>query len=284
MRTTFFFWSSLLATTLAFAQPVPPSGNSGEKFAVNLTYNSDESRYEVYARPTFKGNRFTLGPSQLSIIVPKSIADQPLAIYSETARWSDYSTVFAPATAPDEDFHGIHSMGKLIDFERDVPLLLFTFSLPGGYTEGVRLFMNGQDPGSAKPGMQGGDFGNIMQDFNSKDYFMSAFDKASLNQLAAASAETKGPAVIVYPNPISGDAFMVTAQQYNAGERVRLRLLSASGVVLRSMEEDVAKLVSYRMPVPSQGGALFYLSVERISELTDRTGPKQLYKKLLISK
>ncbi|MCX6218561.1 hypothetical protein [Spirosoma sp.] len=283
MRTIFLFWSGLLATTLAIAQPVQVT-HSVSQFAVNLTYNSEQSRYEVYARPNFKSNRFNLGPSQVSIVVPKSIADQPLAIYSETARWSDYSTVFAPAAAPEEDFHGIHSMGKLIDFEENTPFLLFTFSLQGGYTEGVRLFVNGQDPTSDKMGMKGGDFGNIIQDFTGKDYFMGAFDKASLNQLASAPTELKDPTVLVYPNPIAGDAFTVTAQQYNPGERVRLRLLSASGVEFRSMEEDVTKLISYRMPVPSQAGGLFYLSVERISEMKDMAGPKKLYKKLVISK
>ena len=254
--------------------------NSTPQFAINLKYNAEGNRYEVYAKANFTSNRFILGPSQISLAVPKQVADQPLDIYSETARWTDYSSVYAPAAAPDVDFHGVNSMGKVIDFREGEPFMLFFFSLKGGYTEGVRLFVNGKDPNSAQKAMMGGDFSNTIQDYRGKDFFRSAFNQAELAQLTEEVAEPGAPEVAVYPNPIRGDNFSVTAKNFNTGERVKLRLLSTTGVELYAVDEDAAKLVNFRMRVPNQLSGQAYLVGERTESLP---GQKTFCKKLIIT-
>jgi hypothetical protein len=282
MQTKLLLLTGVLAATAALAQPKEANTNSPH-FGVNLKYNSAESRYEVYARPNFNGNRFPLGPSQLSVVVPNTIADQPLAVYSETAvRWADYSDVYAPKVAPDVDIHGIHSMGRLIDFQKDTPFLLFTFSLPGGYVDGVRLFVNGKDPNSAQAGMRGGDFSNTLSDSRSVNYFRSVFDQAELANLSKAPLETVAPSISVYPNPITGDSFLVTARQFSAGERVRLRVISSSGVELSALEESSTALSNYRISVPRQATGQLYLYTERLEQPETAPGPAKFCQKLIV--
>ena len=259
----------LLAAGSAYVQALKPTetlshGGSAPHFGVSLKYNTDQERYEVYAQANFTRDRFILGPSQISIVVPNQVADQPLTIYSSTARWTDYSSVYAPSAAPSADFHGINSMGKVIDFQQDEPFLLFTFSLKGGYLDGVRLYDNITDPSSAHKSMMGGDFANTMQDHKNNDYFQSAFNQADVAQLTNAIPLEGTPTVSVYPNPITGDAFSVTAQQFEPGERLRLHLLSASGVVLLETEEETSKLVNYSVRVPKQLSGQAYLYAERM--------------------
>ena len=282
MQTKLLFLAGMLTATAALAQPGQAS-TSSPHFGVHLTYNSAESRYEVYARPTFNGNRFALGPSQVSVVVPGSVADQPLAVYSETpVRWADYSDVYAPRVAPDIDIHGIHSMGRLLDFAKDTPLLLFTFSLPGGYIDGVRLFVTGKDPNSAQAGMRGGDFTNTLEDAKGINYFRSVLDQTELAKLSSAPPEALAPSVAVYPNPITGDSFVVTARQFDAGERLRLRVVSSSGVELSTREEPASALGSYRISLPRQATGQLYLYTERLNQPPTAAGPARLCQKLLV--
>ncbi|MVM30759.1 hypothetical protein GO755_12010 [Spirosoma sp. HMF4905] len=182
MRTILFFWAAVLAATAAIAQSNRFEENKPQ-LGVSLKYNSTQNRYEVYARPNFKGSRFALGPSQISVVLPKAVADQPLTIVSKTANWADYSIVYAPQAEPDVDIHGVTTMGMLIDFEKSAQILLFSFSLPAGHVDGVRLFVNEKDPNSAQPGMLGGDFTNViigMDGSNSTDFFRSTLGQTSL--------------------------------------------------------------------------------------------------------
>jgi hypothetical protein len=248
------------------------------QFSVSMKYNTEFDRYEVYAQANFTREHFILGPSQISIVVPKQIADQPLDVYSETGRWTDYSEVYAPAAAPDVDFHGIHTLGKSIDFQRDTPFILFSFSLKGGYTDGVRLYVNGKDPSSAQAGMMGGDFANTIQNHESTEFYQSAFDQVALAQLITEVAELGKPAVTVYPNPITSDAFAITVSHFLPGERLRLHLISSTGVELYGVEEETAKLVNYRVRVPRQLNGQAYLFAER----TVATNGQQTFCKKLI--
>lgn len=186
MRILLFFWMGILVTTAAIAQ-TNQSDENKPQLSINIKFNSAQNRYEVYAHPNFKATRFALGPSQISIILPEEIDDQPLPIVSKTANWADYSVVYAPKAEPDVDIHGITTMGMLIDFEKDAQILLFSFSLPKGYVDGVRLFMNGKDPNSAQVGMMGGDFSNVITGINgpgknaeTMDFFHSSFDKTNV--------------------------------------------------------------------------------------------------------
>ncbi len=253
--------------------------NAGHTLTVSLKYDPAYERYDVYAVANFTQKHFLLGPSQVSIIVPKSVANQSFDVYSSTARWTDYSTVYEPSVAPNMDFHGVNSLGKNIDVQQDAPFVLFSFSLRGGYVEGVRLFMNGKDPNSKQPGMNGGDFANTLQNHKSEEFFRSGFSQAELAQLTETADEPGAPSLSVYPNPVTGDAVQVTARQATAGERLKLRLFSATGVELMAIEEDAEKVVDYRLRIPRQLSGQAYLYVERPA---GSTGPRVACKKIII--
>ncbi|MBO0933222.1 hypothetical protein [Fibrella aquatilis] len=259
----------------------PPAVAQVDKpqLTVNLTYNAEAKRYEVYAQSNFTQERFLLGPSQISIVVPGQMPDQSLNVVSATAHWTDYSNVYAPAVAPLTDFHGIHSMGKNIDVQRDTPFMLFAFSLPAGYVDGVRLYLNDQDPGSVKKGMMGGDFNNTLSNHRGAELFQRGTTQADLDQLVMAEAKPGAPAISVYPNPATGDAVSLTVRHFEADERLTVRLLSASGVELYKLENSADQLVNYQLPVPRQLVSLVYLQVERAA---GKTGPRTLGQKLLL--
>lgn len=182
MRKILLLWTAVLAATAAIAQ----SHRLDDKkphLTVSLEYNSAQNRYEVHAHPNFKADNFTLGPSQISIVLPKSAEDSPLTIASKTSQWADYSVVYAPQAEPEVDIHGINTMGMLINFEKDAQVVLFSFSLPNGYVDGVRLFVNEKDPNSAQPGMLGGDFANVIIGTNSLDFFRNSTGQAGLAQI-----------------------------------------------------------------------------------------------------
>jgi Secretion system C-terminal sorting domain len=129
---------------------------------MTLRFNPLLSRYEVYALPNATNNDFNLTPSQLSIVVPATMPNNAFSIISNVGgSWQDNTQVLAPAADPLHDFHGIGSSGAMAAFEQGVEKLMFYFSLPGGIcTPGLRLFVNGQDPNSSAPGMNGSDFSN----------------------------------------------------------------------------------------------------------------------------
>lgn len=235
----------------------------GRSLSVSLKYNPDFERYEVQALANFAEAHFLLGPSQISIVVPSQVTNQPLQVYSHAARWMDYSTIYAPSIAPDLDFHGVYSLGKSIEIEKDKPFVLFTFSLKGGYVEGVRLFSNGADPSSAQVGMKGGDFANTLQNHQSREFFRNGLSQAQLAESSLEGGDADQSLVSVYPNPITGDAVSVTVRRAIAGERLRLRLFSVTGVEFSSIEEDAGQLVDYKLRIPRQLVGAAYLSIER---------------------
>lgn len=130
---------------------------------LTLRYIIAQSRYEVYARPTFSQTDFLWGSSQISVVTPASVQNAPFVVSSiEAGGWDDSSPLYAPAAAPSLDFHGIGSPGKKITLIANQEKLLFTFTLPGGAcVPGLRLFVNGQDPAS-NPQTMPGDFANVI--------------------------------------------------------------------------------------------------------------------------
>ncbi|WP_375448426.1 hypothetical protein [uncultured Fibrella sp.] len=240
----------------AIAQPASP------ELRVSLSYNADRSQYEVYAEANFANDQFLLGPSQISVVVPKSVADQSLNVISSTGRWTDYSTVFAPATTPESDFHGVYTLGRSMAVQPGVPLLLFAFVLPTGYLDGVRLFVNGQDPHAGRPGMMGGDFVNTLQNHKGTELYRSGPTPTELVQLTQAKPEVGKPTLSVYPNPVTGDVLTVTVGQLAPDERVRLRLLSATGVEFGRVDELAGQLVNYRLRLPRQLTGPAYILAE----------------------
>jgi hypothetical protein len=133
---------------------------SQNNILLTLKWNTNSTRYEVYAKSNFTKSSFTWGPSQIGIVLPESAPNQAISITSVGAgSWIDRSRVFAPLAAASNDFHGIVSDGDLINLVSGVESLIFTFILPDGQCRnGVRLFVNASDPSSSAAGMGGGDF------------------------------------------------------------------------------------------------------------------------------
>ncbi|MCY7358856.1 MAG: hypothetical protein LH609_15635 [Rudanella sp.] len=130
---------------------------------LTLRYNIAQSRYEVYARPNFSQVDYLWGSSQVSVVTPASLANAAFAITSyEGGGWDDNSQLYGPSAASGSDFHGIGSPGKKITLVSGQEKLLFSFTLPGGVcVNGLRLFVNGSDPGS-NPTAMPGDFTNVV--------------------------------------------------------------------------------------------------------------------------
>ena len=170
-----------------------------------IRYDITNSRYEVYAKPNFTQNNFTWGPSQISVLVPISFANQPLLLTSHAAgSWGDSSIVYEPASSPNYDFHGVQTGGQLTNLVANEEKLIFSFISPtGSCITGLRLFINGSDPDSSQPGMAGGDFNNSIDNGNLQDIYNANYNNSgttcTLSNETVALTEID---VIAYPNPV----------------------------------------------------------------------------------
>lgn len=131
---------------------------------LTLRYNLSLTRYEAFARPDATLSGFNWGPSQITVVAPASVVDAAFVVTPVAAgAWQDNSRIYAPSSAPGSDFHAVGALGAQVSLSAGVELLLFHFTIPGGgCTPGLRLFINGVDPNSSAPGMNGGDFTNTV--------------------------------------------------------------------------------------------------------------------------
>jgi hypothetical protein len=133
---------------------------------LTVKWNSTQSRYEVYAKPTFTSASFTWSTSQVTVVVPASAPDNLLNITSVNGGgWglAASNQAFAPAAAPSHDFNGVISGGQALALTSGVETLLFTFTFSDGLCrDGVRLFINASDPSSSAAGMKGVDYKNAI--------------------------------------------------------------------------------------------------------------------------
>lgn len=145
---------------------------------LTVKWNSTASRYEVFAKPSFTQSNFNWGPSQISVVPPSSAPDASLVITSVAAgAWSDNSKVFAPSALATNDFHGVESNGAQINLTANTESLIFAFTFPDGQCrDGIRLFVNGTDPGSSATGMNGGDFRNSISNAVLQDVYISNYN------------------------------------------------------------------------------------------------------------
>ncbi|MCP1386534.1 Ig-like domain-containing protein, partial [Runella salmonicolor] len=154
-----------------------------QKIDFTIRFNATTSEYEVYGRPDFSAATFNVGGgTQITVVLPKSIADAPLTITSVSGGvWVDNSQVYAPTAAPNSDFHGVSTTGAPIAWVAGQEKLLYKFTLTGGCVSGVRLFENASDPQSDAPGMLFGDFNNYMGNaLNFADVYQSNYDNAGI--------------------------------------------------------------------------------------------------------
>jgi len=156
----------------------------GQNIEFTLKYNEGADQYEVYALPDASNpSYFVGGGSQISLVLPASIADFPLVITTVNGGlWTDNSRIYAPSVTPNLDYHSIASSGSFISLVKEEELLLYTFKLtPSGCIGGPRIFENGSDPDSNQPGMAGGDFENYFPNlFTFLDGYAGTYDNAPL--------------------------------------------------------------------------------------------------------
>lgn len=145
---------------------------------LTVKWNSTSSRYEVFAKPSFTQANFSWGPSQISVVVPSTAPDQSLSVTSIAAgAWVDNSKVYAPSAQSSNDFHGVESSGATIALTSGQETLIFAFTFPDGQCrDGIRLFVNGSDPGSSATGMGGGDFRNSISNATLQDIYQSNYN------------------------------------------------------------------------------------------------------------
>ena len=164
----------------------------------NIRYNTALQQYEVYGKTDFTDPMFIVGGgSQVSIVVPKEIADVPFIINSVMGGpWGDNTRVFAPTVDTNHDFHSITTDGIMMAyFNAGEEALLFTFQLPlENCVEGIRIFENGSDPQAADTGMYGSDFRN---------YFASGFTLLDHYNANYNNDGTKCSVPILVTNPLT---------------------------------------------------------------------------------
>jgi hypothetical protein len=123
-------------------------------------------------------------PTKFSVVVPASIDDSPFTVVQNVNppgnSWSQSNSVYAPAAAPNNDFHAFVIPGgggsnAYPMFSSGTDILLFRFSVPsGGVVGGIRCYINGTDPNSAQPGMNGIDFSQSFKTANVERYIPGA--------------------------------------------------------------------------------------------------------------
>ncbi len=138
---------------------------NAQQLTFKLNHDEATNLYEVFAVPdSTNALYFVGGGSQLTIVLPQDIADQPLSITTVNGGpWTDNSYVFGPSDDHIHDFHGIASNGARVSFTEGEPLLLFTFELPNGECRSdVRLYENTSDIDHSAISMNGSDFRNFV--------------------------------------------------------------------------------------------------------------------------
>lgn len=129
---------------------------AAQNIEISLRYNIVEARYEVYALPDASNPNFMWGPSQITIVVPNSVTNQPIIATSLNAgSWIDNTQAYA-----NSDYHGFGSGGALVTLTANSEVLLFYFVLSGECVDGLRVFENATDPGSTDLAMENKDFRN----------------------------------------------------------------------------------------------------------------------------
>lgn len=259
---------------------------------LRIAYNTTSAKYEVYVNPTFTNARFTWGPSQITVVVPKEVADAPITARSVTGGvWLDQSNIFAPAAALESDFHGFISQGSQTNLTANQELLLFDFALPR-FLAGVRLFDPAKDPNSAAPGMRGGDFKSYVSD-GAGDAVLVIDTKAipstttsttgtSTTGTSTTGTSTTGTSstttvqptlvlgieqedsaveVMAYPNPSFNGSVQLRLKGFKPQQMLRVQWTSGTGQLLRQLEETAGRLNGQPLVVPATSGAFLLLTV-----------------------
>lgn len=137
-----------------------------------IAYNQATNLYEIYGRATANLTNINLGGSQIGVVFPAAVANATFAVVSGTGgTWADGTPVYAPAAQPGSDFHAISTTGTTFSMTANTEVLFFTMNIGGPCVAGVRMYINGVDPGPLDPGMGGADFGTFLEDAVSSNIY-----------------------------------------------------------------------------------------------------------------
>lgn len=226
----------VLQTLSVMAQP---------QINLRMAFNTESNRYEVYVKPNFTEKQYTLGPSQITVVLPESVANNSIDTRSTTAGlWLDQSMAFSPASSPDHDFHGFATQGGKVNMVAGEEQLLFEFSLSEGYKQGVRFFEADKDPSSTHAGMKGGDFRSYVSDVNGTSNIIINGSEVVADNIPSEKETViiEKPEIIAYPNPVISGAFRLFLKGFDPKEVVKVQIVSVNGKLLRQFDEQVATL------------------------------------------
>lgn len=224
---------------------------------LNLTvkYNVSSDKYEVYAKPNFTKRNMFLGPSQITVVLPASVANEKLRIYNvDGGAWEDNSIIYSPASNSMRDYHGISTLGAKTDFIENNETLLFSFSLAKNIDPSeVNLFKNGIDPNSSASGMKGGDFFNSINDALSGDFYLGNYK--DIQQKIISPKENleldNNNNLVLYPNVTTED-FNVTLNNVSDDELVTMVVSTELGKELIRVNTTKRKLEEKTFKIPSE--------------------------------
>lgn len=157
MKKIFLFMIFGFMSMASFAQ---------NKIDLTVKWNASQNRYEVYGKPNFTNSAFTLGASQITVVVPASAPDASLTVTPVNGgTWgtAPANQVYAPTADANHDFYAVQTSGQAVALTANTETLLFYFTFTDGQCRnGIRLFVNGSDPSSSASGMKGGDYSNTI--------------------------------------------------------------------------------------------------------------------------
>lgn len=177
-------------------------GNTNKYFfLLHITKGRAETRAQRY-----------LSSSQITVVAPNNtsltITDlyKPVIDKGDPCRFDVRSVVNAPQITKDLSYHSIiNDLSPIATFDTiskgDV-IQLFSFKAtpqPANFKD-IRLFINGQDPGSSAVGMMGGDFRNGMN-IGGSQKFEGILDYGVLSL----STQLPNDKIKVYPNPVKDE-------------------------------------------------------------------------------
>jgi hypothetical protein len=156
-----------------------------------IVYNAS-GQYEAHAHVTGGSLVYPATipfPSKFTVVVPASVNNQPFPVVQSVTppgmAWSQNNSVYGPAASPSNDFHSFTIIGGGANnaypvFTDGTDILLFKFTVPNsGYLSDLRCFINGTDPNSAQPGMNGIDFNQSFKTMNVERYAAGSTVKVS---------------------------------------------------------------------------------------------------------
>lgn len=179
---------------------------------LTVKYNGESDKYEVYGKPNFTQKDFLLGPSQISLSLPASLADEKLRIFNlDGGAWEDNTIVYSPLANSQVDYHAISTLGAKTDLIEGNESLLFYFSLPKTVNPlDVKIFENGLDPNSSASGMKGGDFSNSLNDALAEEVYLGNYKevkrvKPSTKEKEKSMFGLEDENLVLYPNTTKED-------------------------------------------------------------------------------